>query len=306
MKYRIYKLKFNAPVHFGKHSLDKSDNVCMADTLFSALFIEAIKMDMAEKFYDLVNNNELIFSDAMPYIGSELYIPKPIMKLEYTSEGDSKVKKAFKKLNYLPIDKLSDYINGRLDANEINMEFQENFGDYEMKTVAAIRGLDETLPYHIQSFRYGENSGLYIITGYENDDADEVFSELIESLGYTGIGGERSSGYGRFEARVGDIPDDLLNRLQKNYGTYMTLSIYLPDDDKLEEGVSESEYSLLKRSGFTDVSVSHNDTKRKRDLFMFKSGSTFKNTFSGSIFNVASDNVQPVYRCGKAIWMGVK
>lgn len=308
MKYRIYKLKFKAPVHFGQQSLEKSGNVFMADTLFSALFIEAVKSEnnMAEKFYNLVYYDKLIFSDALPYIDKELYVPKPIMRLEYTSEGDSKIKKAFKKLNYLPINRLTDYINGRLDADDINMNFEKKFGAYEMRTVAAVHGLEESVPYHVQSFRYNKNSGLYVIVGYESDEADEIFDELIFSLGYNGIGGERSSGYGRFEARVSDITDELIDRLQNKYDKYMNLSIALPADVELDKSICESEYSLIKRSGFTDVSVSNNDTKRKKDIFMFKAGSTFKNTFAGNIFNVASDNVQPVYRYGKAMWLGVR
>lgn len=308
MKYRIYKLKFKAPVHFGQQSLDKSDYVFMADTLFSALFIEAIKSEnnMAEKFYNLVYHDKLIFSDALPYIDKELYVPKPIMRLEYTSEGDSKIKKAFKKLNYLPINRLTDYINGRLDADDINMNFQKKFGEYEMRTVAAVRGLEKPSPYHIQSFRYNDNSGLYVIVGYENDEAYEVFDRYIKSVGYCGIGGKRSSGYGRFEVRVSDITDELIDRLQNKYDKYMNLSIALPADVELDKSICESEYSLIKRSGFTDVSVSNNDTKRKKDIFMFKAGSTFKNTFAGNIFNVASDNVQPVYRYGKAMWLGVR
>ena len=43
MKYIIYKLKFSTGVHFGNGTLDDTEYTFCADTLFSALCIEAVK-----------------------------------------------------------------------------------------------------------------------------------------------------------------------------------------------------------------------------------------------------------------------
>ena len=43
MNYKILKLDFTTAVHFGSGGLEKSGNVPGADTIFSALFIEALK-----------------------------------------------------------------------------------------------------------------------------------------------------------------------------------------------------------------------------------------------------------------------
>ena len=43
MKYIAYKLKFSTGVHFGNGSLDNTEYTFCADTLFSALCIEAVK-----------------------------------------------------------------------------------------------------------------------------------------------------------------------------------------------------------------------------------------------------------------------
>ena len=45
MNYKIYKMIFTQGVHFGAHSLEKSEITFQADTLFSALCIEALKID---------------------------------------------------------------------------------------------------------------------------------------------------------------------------------------------------------------------------------------------------------------------
>ena len=49
-------------------------------------------------------------------------------------------------------------------------------------------------PYHVGGFHYREGAGLYFIAkgGYD-------IAPLLESLRYSGLGGKRSAGYGRFE-----------------------------------------------------------------------------------------------------------
>ncbi len=37
MEYTIYRLSFREAVHFGGHSLEDGDDICRADTIFSAL-----------------------------------------------------------------------------------------------------------------------------------------------------------------------------------------------------------------------------------------------------------------------------
>ena len=52
MEYKLYKLTFNTPVHFGSDivgsSLEESDFICHSDTFFSALCLEYIKLNGAE------------------------------------------------------------------------------------------------------------------------------------------------------------------------------------------------------------------------------------------------------------------
>ena len=45
MEYKAYKLMFQGAVHFGKQNLDEGEYSFYADTLFSALCQEALKID---------------------------------------------------------------------------------------------------------------------------------------------------------------------------------------------------------------------------------------------------------------------
>ena len=309
MEYNIYKLRFKTAVHLGENNLSKSSNVIFADTLSSALCTEAIKegTEYLDEFVKTVKENQLQFSDCMPYIGDKYYIPKPVKKIDNGENGDSSIKKQYKKLKYIPIDQFDEYLNGKLDPSDTNKNYSDNIGNYEMKTSSAVRGLDETLPYHVQSFRFKKNSGLYLIVGFEDCDSLDIFDNLLDMLSYTGIGGKKSSGLGKFDIVTGKFPEEFKNRLSKTGKEYMTLAISLPSDNELETVTdnSNSRYILKKRSGFVE-SESYSDTfQRKKDIFMFQAGSCFTEKYLGDIFDVKGNGNHPVYRYGKPMWMEV-
>ena len=82
MEYTIYKLEFQAGVHFGTGALDDGSYTFPADQLFSAMYIEAMKLGKAQKFYEVVKSGELLLSDALPYIDKQYLIPKPMIYVQ--------------------------------------------------------------------------------------------------------------------------------------------------------------------------------------------------------------------------------
>ena len=81
MNYTSYRLEFFNGVRFGHGNLDSTDISFHADTLFSALYQEALKLNKENLFLEFVENDRLLFSDGFPYIGKEYFIPKPMLKL---------------------------------------------------------------------------------------------------------------------------------------------------------------------------------------------------------------------------------
>lgn len=78
--------------------------VFLADTLFSALCQEALSVPGGiDKLYKKCVSGSIRFSDALPFIQGEFYVPKPAMTIQTDQEGDSRTKKAFKKLKYIPV-----------------------------------------------------------------------------------------------------------------------------------------------------------------------------------------------------------
>lgn len=94
MNYTSYRLEFFNGVRFGHGNLDSTDISFHADTLFSALYQEALKLNK-EIYFGICRNDRLLFSDGFPYIGKEYFIPKPMLKIERkssASRGDSREK----------------------------------------------------------------------------------------------------------------------------------------------------------------------------------------------------------------------
>ncbi len=306
MDYKIYKFRFSGMVHFGSSSLDDSNPSFMADTLFSALCHEAIKQgnDSLKRLYDLAAAGDIVMSDAFPYISDRLYLPKPYMRIEgRESAGDSVVKKAYKKLKYIPVDKFDAYLRGEFDIlNESAMDI----GKPSLKVSVSIRGEGETKPYRVGMYSFFEGNGLYIIVGYNRDEYISFVEELLIALSYSGIGGKRNSGLGRFDLLQAKMPDSIRMRLAGNARKKMLLSSALPREDELECAMKDASYAVIKRSGFVaSDSYAHEYTK-KNDLYVFKAGSCFINEFSGDIYDVSTERGNhPVYRYEKPMFLEV-
>lgn len=302
MNYTVYKLDFHTGVHFGSGMLSGSDYTFCADTLFSALYLEAMKIGNAELLYQWAKSGKLLLSDAFPYQEDCYFIPKPMLYIEPKDKGDSSTKKKFKKLRYLPIDSLNDFLQGNLD--EEVWELGE-FGTGSSQVMASVRTEEDTLPFVVGDFCFYSGCGLYLILGYENEEQKELLDELLENLSYTGIGGKRSSGKGKFTLKVSRGAEHLLERVNRTAEWHMLLSSALPTDEELEHVLEGASYLLQKRSGFVYSQTFAEEQMRKRDLYTMQAGSCFRQTFQGDIYDVGEGGTHPVYRYAKAMFLGV-
>ena len=308
MIYRIYKLQFTTPIHFGKNDLSSSDYTLCSDTIFSALCSEAASEGNAavERLVSLVKNGYLQISDAFPYCSDCLYLPKPYMHIEHDNSSESSVvRKAYKKLKYIPVEKFENYMSGTFDV--MDSSNNSSFGMPTLKMSASIRNdKEEAEPYEIGLFSFGSDCGLYIIFGIKDEVTESIIDELMDRLSFSGIGGRRSSGFGRFTFVKSDVPEWLIERLTSNGSDGMLINTALPKDSELNDSLERSTYGLIKRSGFV-TSVSYSSSwQRKRDIYMFKSGSCFEKRFEGDVYDVSVGGAHPVYRCGKPMFMRIK
>lgn len=309
MEYCIYKFNFKTAIHIGSGKLSDGEMTFHADTLFSALCQEALQIggeDMLQELISYVEKDQLRISDCFPFVQkNHYYIPKP-MKAVSHEQDSSTDRKAFKKLKYLPAEKLEEYLNGTLNVVQENAVFAAHSGVYSVKTSAAISEIEDTKPYSIGLWSFPQDSGLYFILGYESDEVNYFVGDLMDSLSYSGIGGERSAGLGKFECSVDRIPKIMQQRIDAKDGKqFMALSICMDEQGTLEDVLSNAEYLLIKRSGFVASSSYAENFQKKKNLYVFREGSCFSQKFDGVVFDVSCGGNHPVYRYAKTIWMKV-
>lgn len=315
MIYKAFRFEFKTPVHFGNGNLSSGEVSIHSDTLFSALCMEAVK-DSQESLDELVNlfsSGKLKISDAFPFVDDTPFIPKPFCYVERSANtGSSVEKKNYKKLKYISAENFQKYFTDEYNPVQ-DLEMIKNLGTFNLKTSASINGLDDTVPYNIGSYTFSgtvkediHKAGLYIIVGYEEEEDYYLLSDYLDSLSYSGIGGKRSSGLGKFNLKNMNLPKSFVDSLGTDAKTNMLLSVSLPTDDEIEKVVEKGEYSLIKRSGFVSSYNYSDNYERKKDLYVFDSGSCFKSKFKGAIYDVSrKEKAHPVYRYAIPMWLGV-
>lgn len=331
MQYKIFKLKFETPVHFGDEkigtSLEKTNIICHSDTLFSAMCQEILKLFdeiVLLDFVDMVEEGELLFSSLLPYNGNNLFLPKPYLLLErnYNKEemdSSSIKKKKMKKLEYISINDFYKYI----DYLKMGCDFDYNEDFYnvcEINTTAKVSlntDNDNNNIYYVGSTYFKKDCGLYVLVAYNKDEHIELFEKILTSLGYSGIGGKRSCGYGKFEIEDEMFPDivglpeeKLMYSLLEENGDYQeTLSVVSPSNEEIEnQDFDKAFYKLISRNGYvySTTYTEENTLVKRKSLSMFKEGSCFPFEIKGKIKDVSDNGKHPVYKNGKCLKIGVK
>jgi len=340
MNHSIIRFNFSTPVHFGKSKLEDGEMCFSADTLFSALFLEAMKEGKEKLLLEYVQEEKLLFTDAFPYSvkqdGSKgkkeycYFLPKPMCPVERgEEEGREKehsiLKKAYKKLKYLSMDSLSDYLEGKLDPLEELKK--QNFGSFFSQEMVRILEDEDNLPYRVEQFQFAEDAGLYCIFSTEDEDVEDFLVDLLESLSYVGIGGKRASGKGKFSIAAGVLGEEMAEKIKlagkgkedslasdsagslvkkTKESSYLLLSSAMAKaEEDLESILEDASYLLQKRSGFIYSESYAKEQRRKKDFFSFQAGSCFKKPFTGDVFDVSDGGNHPVYRYGKAVFMEI-
>lgn len=151
------------------------------------------------------------------------------------------------------------------------------------------------------------HAGLYCLLRWEQADSDlqKRIKTALLALGDSGIGGERSYGYGRFQPEFTDIPDDL----GAQTGNFFTiLSPYLPQPGEFAVFTSPARWQInLQRGWISQPGYNH---YRRPTVRMLESGAvlcTLANSslagLTGCLADATPDALQgnsKIYRYGLA------
>ena len=323
MNYYLYRLKFDTAVHFGASdsalSLYTSEDHFCADTLFSALCHTALSASGQEGLAELCRQarcGELLLSDAMPWKGERLYLPKPCASAEGKREVSAGQRKAVKKLSWIPVDSFAAFsasVHGGepYDAESARTEFGVSS---EAAKVRIVPG-DDAKPYQVGLFRFAEDAGLWFLAGCATEEQGKQLEALVNSLGLSGIGGELSSGYGKFSVEdlvwlnepFDDVTEWLRDALMSSSAErYLLLSASLPTEQELSELIPTAEYRLIRRGGFVQSGDYAPETRKKTSQMFLAAGSVLDRRFTSVLYEVGGAGRHPVYRFSGPILLGVK
>lgn len=307
MPQQIYKLFFRTPVHFGVDeggsTLVESRMTFRCDTLFSALYTALQPVRAEEALLQAVKDGRLRFSDAFPFCGERLFLPKPfgaLSALENTDEAeDPSHRKRMKRIAYIPLDRFRQYLAGKADAASLGADFGERFESTRVNC-----GGKEPLPYRVGGFRFAETCGLYVIAGAD-ETALELFESGLDLLQATGVGGRISAGWGKFTWKKEPVETKLHDMLEDtNAKRQMLLATACPAACEMAEALTDASYMTVRRGGFTQSAATR--PRRKRTMFALDAGSTFTKRFSGDLVDVGVNMPHPVWRYGYGLFAGVE
>jgi len=322
MEVYFYKLKFHSQVHFGETGiyLENIQESISSDSLFSAL-INVVALYYGKKEADEWLN---LFSENPPFLISSLFIynedkyffPKPLEDSFISKEIKKDLGKVLKKLKLIESNDFLKWQKKTVTLEDIkNMDkLSKSSTPYEKEIrprVTIDRITQQSSIYFCGILKFKENAGLWGFVVFKDTTFIDKFRILINLLGQTGIGGEKTYGYGMFDVIEFKPVDGILKDIVNTKSEYYTLlSLYHPSEkDNVKEKLIS--YNLVRKKGWITSGRYALPLKRKSVGFITE-GSILKEPVEGTLVDVTPDNPPPeilnhrVYRYGYAFTVPLK
>ncbi|MFM6196148.1 type III-A CRISPR-associated RAMP protein Csm4 [Planktothrix sp.] len=266
------------------------------------------------------------------------YLPKPLaFPKNYPIQKDLEFTKTYKKLSYLPLEVWQRWYQGEGFTNSDRLElinttnktakdsdplhkagtfdYGQTFKIDKNPKVAIDRTTRSTNFYHTGFVQFessphqvesqpNQHSGLYFILNFPttNPKLEKEIQATLKFLGEEGLGGERSSGAGRFDVEWLDLTEDWKKVVQHQQSNYCLISLFW-DDSLSSDLLNETAcYDIQERGGWIASSPSGYQ-KRRKMVRMFTEGSVFSANPQGKLANVTPEpfKAHKVYRSGVSL-----
>ena len=316
----IIKLSFTGPLHLskGKNDYDSSEVMVHSDTLKSALFSCAIQL-FGEEDIDRGFLDAFQVSSTFPYVGEQLFFPKPLKDLYLFEDVNDDNLKAVKKIAYLSQGAFEKVINGaKLKYKQSGTKNKSAFyadGDAVPESlfqssvaqrVSLLRFQEDSSKnrlFYMDKLYFKKGAGLYFILDIKEESYRHKIESALKLLKDNGLGTDRNIGQGQFkstkESLTLNIPDTATECL--------SLSLFCPLNESNLPSITGSSYKLKKRGGW--ISSPSNDSHaglRKRSVYMFEEGSVFPAKkgadWKGAIVDLKPGKLPPEIKLQHSIW----
>lgn len=331
--YELVLLRFDTPVHFGAAGegggLERIQSVCQADTFFSALCQEAVSIDPAliGRLAEGAAAGRIRLSNLLPWHQTSkgeyhLYLPRPLLSVKADQEksalsfaeakASSKERKALKKRAFIRASEMGQYMED-LKKGQNTISPEPSFG--MASDAVHFNGRTRT-PYTVGAWHFAPDAGLYTVFALEEEADWDWIEPLVTSLGYTGIGGRRSSGMGKFHADDDPVllsedpiygkDDTTLYAMLRDHQAkqQMALCPVLPEQRDIPAAAAGTG-KIIRRGGFASSSLMKGSA-RMSSVYMMTAGSCFEKRIAGRIADVNNGTApHPIYRYGKGLYVGL-
>ena len=320
----IAQLMFSGPVRFGTDALELEDSeeTLHSDSLFSALCHSWAllhgKGELDALLAEFHESPPFLLSSGFVFSGDSFFLPMPQSSFPgfEAAEGQTGCSYLDSRLGDTRFLCFEDF-EAWAGAERVPYErFRENAARYAASfrpsgrtRVAVSRDTVSSSPFLCSAVRFSEGCGLYSILRFRDDGLVAKVEQALRFLGETGVGGERTYGYGRFEP-VLRAADPRWEKLFKRRGDlYLTLSLCHPEMPAADY-FQGSTYRLLRRRGWCHSPFTNAQPKRKT-VTMFAEGSVFQHEMKGHLADVTPSSwdraaLHPVYRYGYALMVPLR
>lgn len=189
----VCRLRFRSGFRMGglAGDVNRRQETVETSTLWGGLGCCAASLFGADAADALVTEGSL--SSLLWAEGDRYFVPRPLSPVEPSAETDLK---RFKKLRWIPLEELADFLAGNLPQGG-----RTSFGEEEVLTSAALdRTSNAAVPYARRRCRTNDAEG--VILAELPPSHRRIFEAALHLFGDEGLGGERSSGWGHFDATV--------------------------------------------------------------------------------------------------------
>ncbi len=326
-KHVTYYLNFRSPLHLGRRGvgLEETGILIPADTLFSAICQTWRMFYGEEPLTDFLAQYEagepFLLTSAFPFAGDSRFFPKPLINLNVNADDD---RKKLKKIRFLSERRFRQIVNSESVASDRADLIRDK--DLINDGQLWIHGDDKCLPavwetdkrprvtldrqssaseiWHLKAVRFHKGCGLWFDAKFRTEETQTQIETILRVLGDTGLGGERSAGYGTFEfdskpATPRSDQDSKQLESESEADRFVTLSPVCPRDaDELNRLIQgDVGYTLEERSGW--IGSAEGSHLRRQQVWMFGEGSVLggKGTQVGRLVDLTPDACpHPVWR----------
>ena len=316
----LVKFRPAGPWRFGPDNgaRDRAEVIGHSDTVYAAVCSAMSHLGGLDRWLDATARAAepaVRFSSLFPFHGRTLFAPPP----QHLWPPALAQRLRFRSARFAPLALIQDLVAEQPLREErwevdgvsgcvINSGGQSPFRETLRSAAAVDRLTGATAGHHTACIEFNQNSGLWLVVEFASAEAAATWSGPVQAalrwLGDTGLGGERSRGWGRSEEvefQSGSLPDLLMPPASEQAGRqtgYWMLSLYSPADSDTVDW-DRGDYRLQVRNGRVDAGGA-----LKRSLRMIAEGSVVLATSRprGTAHDVAPAGVaHPVYRAGSPV-----